>query len=58
VAALESLVRKCEEQVSAKIQAGEPDPARLRAGVVHFIRAMVEKQFPSTEGGADAKSRD
>jgi hypothetical protein len=57
VAALESVVRKCEEQVSARIEAGEPDPARLRAGVVRFIHALVEKQLGRMEGSAATPPR-
>jgi len=57
VAALEALVRKCEEQLVARIQAGEQNPARLRAGLVHFIHALVQKQLGSTGGRADAPSR-
>jgi hypothetical protein len=54
VAALESVVRKCEEQVAAKIQAGERDPERLRAGLVHFIRSVVRKKFGTAEDPAEA----
>lgn len=45
VASLESVVRKCEDQLQARIRAGDADPERLRAGLMRFIRALMEKKF-------------